>query len=271
MNRNFSQTITVRCDDPAPIVELLAEWDLNQATSDIMGYMGTRLLADRENAGQYVIIADFGVVDPNVSAADEAARNNDAARDPARGPSACSSSSTASPSTTTSTSSTARTVDRGGDHGPRCASPSQGSRFRSGSYGAERVALRVEPRVGVPRLERVRDVRQPGRRELGEVPQDHRLEVALVDPLQTFVGVDLRSVVVGVEPIGLQAAAGVEDEDLEHRLAESEAGRAVRLGQRADQQVEVLDVVAVDLLDRRDRCSLSSVRSSNVRIGLSPS
>lgn len=77
MNQNFCQTITVRCDDPAPIVALLHEWDLNQATSDIMGYMGTRLLADREVEGQYVIIADFGVVDPNVSAADEAARNNE--------------------------------------------------------------------------------------------------------------------------------------------------------------------------------------------------
>ena len=77
MNQNFSQTITVRSDNPARIVELLAAWDLNQATSDIMGYMGTRVLADREKEGQYVIIADFGVVDPNVSAADEAARNND--------------------------------------------------------------------------------------------------------------------------------------------------------------------------------------------------
>ena len=76
MNRNFSQTITVRCDDPTPIIEALAEWDLNQATSDIMGYMGTRMLADREKLGHFVIIADFGVVDPNVSAADEAARNN---------------------------------------------------------------------------------------------------------------------------------------------------------------------------------------------------
>lgn len=76
MNRNFSQMITVRCADPTRIVELLAEWDLDQATSDIMGYMGTRLLADREKLGHYVIIADFGVVDPEVSAADEAARNN---------------------------------------------------------------------------------------------------------------------------------------------------------------------------------------------------
>jgi hypothetical protein len=76
MNRNFSQTITVRCDNPATLVELLAQWDHEQATTDIMGYMGTRLLADRENLGQYVIIADFGVIDPDVSAADEAARNN---------------------------------------------------------------------------------------------------------------------------------------------------------------------------------------------------
>ena len=77
MNRNFSQTITVRTDDPAPIAALIDDWDRNQATSDIMGYMGTRLLADREVPGQYVIIADFGVIDPNVSAADEAIRNNE--------------------------------------------------------------------------------------------------------------------------------------------------------------------------------------------------
>ncbi|MGZ8763105.1 MAG: hypothetical protein ACXW2Y_07250 [Acidimicrobiia bacterium] len=77
MNRNFSQTIAVRCADPAPIIEMLTQWDLHQATSDIMGYMGTRLLADRDIPGQYVLIADFGIIDPDVSAADEAARNNE--------------------------------------------------------------------------------------------------------------------------------------------------------------------------------------------------
>jgi hypothetical protein len=76
VNLNFSQTITVRCEDPAPIVELLAEWDRDQAAGEIMGYMGTRLLADREEEGRYLLIADFGVVDPDVSAADEAIRNN---------------------------------------------------------------------------------------------------------------------------------------------------------------------------------------------------
>jgi hypothetical protein len=76
VNRNFSQTITVRCDDPATIIDMLAQWDFNQSQSDIMGYMGTRLLADRENPGHYVFVVDFGVIDPDVSAAEEAERNN---------------------------------------------------------------------------------------------------------------------------------------------------------------------------------------------------
>jgi len=76
MTKRFCQTITVTCDDPDTIVALLTAWDLQQATTDVMGYMGTRLLADREHLGRYVIIADFGVVDPNVSAADEALANN---------------------------------------------------------------------------------------------------------------------------------------------------------------------------------------------------
>jgi hypothetical protein len=77
MNQNFTQTIALRCDDPAPIIKLLEQWDLDQASTDIMGYMGTRLVADRQNPGRYLIIADFGVVDPDVSAADEANRNNE--------------------------------------------------------------------------------------------------------------------------------------------------------------------------------------------------
>jgi hypothetical protein len=77
VNRNFSQSISVRCEDPTPLIEMLAQWDDEQATADIMGYMGTRLLADRDVPGQYLIVADFGVVDPDVSAADEATRNNE--------------------------------------------------------------------------------------------------------------------------------------------------------------------------------------------------
>jgi hypothetical protein len=74
---NFTQIISVRSDDPDAIVELLAEWDRSQGTSDIMGYMGTHVLADREEPGHYLIVAEFGVVDPDVPAADEAKRNNE--------------------------------------------------------------------------------------------------------------------------------------------------------------------------------------------------
>jgi len=80
VNRNFTQSISVKCSDPAKVeqlIELLREWDRNQAQADIMGYMGLRLLADRENPDEYLIVADFGVVDPDVPAAAEAARNND--------------------------------------------------------------------------------------------------------------------------------------------------------------------------------------------------
>ena len=79
MNVNFSQMISVRCDDPSILIDMLQQWDVQQAASDLMGYMGTRLLADRERPGQYVLIADFGVIDPDVSAADEAERNNERA------------------------------------------------------------------------------------------------------------------------------------------------------------------------------------------------
>src|SRR4051794_17170750 len=77
VNKNFSQTIAVRCDDPVRIIELLEQWDLDQASTDIMGYMGTRLLGDREIPVQSLIVAFFGVVDPVVPAAEEAARNNE--------------------------------------------------------------------------------------------------------------------------------------------------------------------------------------------------
>lgn len=74
---NYTQTISIRSDHPEVLVEMLEEWDREQATADIMGYMGVHVLADRENPGHYLIVAEFGVVDPDVSAADEAARNND--------------------------------------------------------------------------------------------------------------------------------------------------------------------------------------------------
>jgi hypothetical protein len=38
--------------------------------------MGLRLLADRGEPGRYVVVADFGVIDPAVAAADEAVRHS---------------------------------------------------------------------------------------------------------------------------------------------------------------------------------------------------
>jgi hypothetical protein len=77
VNRNFTQTMTVRCDDPDALVAMAEAWDHQQAAADIMGYMGSRVLADRDDPGRYMFIADFGVVDPDVSAVEEAARNNE--------------------------------------------------------------------------------------------------------------------------------------------------------------------------------------------------
>jgi len=77
MNCNFTQMITVHCADPSKLIELIEKWDINHATTDIMGYMGTRVLADRSEAGRYKFIVEFGVIDPAVSAAEEAARNNE--------------------------------------------------------------------------------------------------------------------------------------------------------------------------------------------------
>ena len=77
MDLNFSQTMTFRCHDLPGLLEIVTGWDMQQANSDIMGYMGCRLLVDRADPARYVLSADFGVIDPEVSAADEALRNNE--------------------------------------------------------------------------------------------------------------------------------------------------------------------------------------------------
>lgn len=76
-HRNFTQTMTFRCKHFEELLELVTSWDIQQANSEIMGYMRQRLLVDRADPERYVIVADFGVVDPDVSPADEALRNND--------------------------------------------------------------------------------------------------------------------------------------------------------------------------------------------------
>jgi len=77
MKSVFTQTITFRSDQPETLLALAREWDALQANQEAMGFMETRLLADRDDPGRYVMIADFGVVDPGVSAAQEAFLNNE--------------------------------------------------------------------------------------------------------------------------------------------------------------------------------------------------
>jgi hypothetical protein len=72
----FTQSIRVQCGDADALARLLAEWDQLQSTTDVMGYIGTRLLADREQPGHFMILAEFAEVDGDVTAADEAERNN---------------------------------------------------------------------------------------------------------------------------------------------------------------------------------------------------
>lgn len=72
----FAQVISVRCSEAAALVQLLAEWDQDQASADVMGYIGTRLLADRDDPGRYLILAEFAEVDGKRSPAEEAEANN---------------------------------------------------------------------------------------------------------------------------------------------------------------------------------------------------
>lgn len=76
-NVNFTQMMTFRCNDPEKLIEMSEQWDELQAEADLMGYMGSHVLADREQPGRYIVVAEFGVVDPDVSAAEEAMKNNE--------------------------------------------------------------------------------------------------------------------------------------------------------------------------------------------------
>jgi hypothetical protein len=75
--KNFTQIISIQCADPDTLVELATMWDDDQATADVMGYIGTQVLASREVPGEFLIVAEFASVDPEVPAEDEAAKNND--------------------------------------------------------------------------------------------------------------------------------------------------------------------------------------------------
>jgi hypothetical protein len=77
VDRNFVQIISFQSEHLDEIVELLAEWDRNQADGEIMGYAGLRVLANRDDPGRIFVVAEFAAVEPGVSAVEEAARNNE--------------------------------------------------------------------------------------------------------------------------------------------------------------------------------------------------
>jgi hypothetical protein len=76
-HKNFTQMMTFRSDNEEEILAMARDWDTQQAMSDIMGYIGMRVLVDRSEPNRYVMLAEFGIVDPDVPAAEEAMRNND--------------------------------------------------------------------------------------------------------------------------------------------------------------------------------------------------
>ena len=73
---NFVQVISFRTEQLDEILEIMAEWDEHQAAGEIMGYAGLRVLADRNDPGHVFVVAEFAAVDPDVSPAEEAQRNN---------------------------------------------------------------------------------------------------------------------------------------------------------------------------------------------------
>ncbi len=55
---HFVQTIAVRSSDADAMKALLAEW--HEAEAGVApGYLGSRLLANREDPGQYLLVVDF--------------------------------------------------------------------------------------------------------------------------------------------------------------------------------------------------------------------
>lgn len=74
---NFCQTIEIRTEEQEELLHLLEEWDELHATADVTGYIGTQVFQDRSDPLRYVIVAEFAPVQPGISAAEEAAKNND--------------------------------------------------------------------------------------------------------------------------------------------------------------------------------------------------
>ncbi len=71
----FTQGIRFKCSNPDALVEMMREYDAATASVDVMGFIGARVLADRDVAGQYMVVAEFAEVDGDLTAAEEAKRN----------------------------------------------------------------------------------------------------------------------------------------------------------------------------------------------------
>lgn len=66
---SFTQLITVETEDEEALRDHLASWDAGQA-QEAPGYLGSRILADQDEQGRYLIEVDF-------ASQEEAQRNND--------------------------------------------------------------------------------------------------------------------------------------------------------------------------------------------------
>lgn len=65
----FIQTIDVRAEDQSALTTLMTEWNDAEA-GKAPGYLGSRLLADRDQPGRYLLLVEF-------SSAEAAEMNND--------------------------------------------------------------------------------------------------------------------------------------------------------------------------------------------------
>lgn len=66
---SFTQSIGFTTSDVSGVRDLMAAWDAEQAAA-APGYLRSRLLADRDHAGRYLVVVDF-------SSEEEAQRNNE--------------------------------------------------------------------------------------------------------------------------------------------------------------------------------------------------
>lgn len=72
----FTQVIRMKTSKIDDFLQLRREYDADRASAEVMGFLGARVLASREHPGEYLVIADFAEVDGNLTAEQEARRND---------------------------------------------------------------------------------------------------------------------------------------------------------------------------------------------------